>query len=899
MATLDDVRLQMLAVDITPPAELHADGVMRRFGPKKHCWYRLREFLSREGVRVIVGSFGKFIAADGFKYKVEVDWKQIAADERERVQRAAAEAESRREENERKRARFAANRARAQWDAARRSLREGESCPYLARKGVEPDKGLRFLADGTLLVPMVRYDVTEDQAADPAYTGPMPLVGLQKIAPDGAKRFNKGMAKEGAACRLGSKPRNGDLLIIAEGVATALSIRMATDRAHAVFVAFDAGSLAPVAKILRALYPRSPILFCADDDAYLEAQLNKRLRDDYGVQATYRVAMGPTQLVGRDDALVGIVAEMAADPAGVTGLTAAITLGDQTRPLACVNTGRLKARAAAEAVGNARVWRPVFTARELHADPDAPKLTDYNDLHAAEGLARVREQLAGAIAAMLGERAEHREAPQGEDAAAAAPAAPGDAREKRGGRGGRGDDDPPDWHLYRALLDRFTLVYPSNEAFDGLLGRLVKLDHMRNLFGKRYVGMWLASDAKRVVLDSDVVFDPTGKADPAKTVNLFRGIRTQPDPSKSCSRWLHMLQYLCGEEDRDITPISDWVLRWLAYPLQHVGAKMATAVVMYGDEGTGKNMLAKAMQKIYGEHGVMITQQQLNSQFNGWLSAKLFVVANEVVTRQEMTHYVGLLKTLITEPEIQIERKGVDSRTEANHANLMFFSNELQPLKIMPRDRRYMVIRTPKPKPKAYYADVGAEIANGGAQALYAYLLALDLGEFSPHTDALFTDAKRDLIEIGMSAAELFWQDLHDGTLGLPYVPAQSDHVYRAYLRWCWLNGEKMPARINRFIPDFMKLNGVSRRSVDIPPPERPKEVDTFLAGDAAVLKQRRVLVMGESLPDAELERHRIARGCADFYQALRTYTRSEHNDPAAEAGPSPERSRPEPEAPL
>ena len=30
-----------------------------------------------------------------------------------------------------------------------------------------------------------------------------------------------------------------------------------------------------------------------------------------------------------------------------------------------------------------------------------------------------------------------------------------------------------------------------------------------------------------------------------------------------------------------------WVLRWLAYPLQHPGAKMRTAMVVHGDEGSG------------------------------------------------------------------------------------------------------------------------------------------------------------------------------------------------------------------------------------------------------------------------------------------------------------------------
>jgi putative DNA primase/helicase len=134
-------------------------------------------------------------------------------------------------------------------------LKAGERCPYLEKKGVGPDSGLRFFTDGTLVVPMVRYDVTEEQADAPDYAGPQRLVGLQKIAPDGSKRFNKGMWKEGAMCRLGKKPKDGALILVAEGVATALSLRQALEREYPVFVAFDCYNLAPATKILRALYP--------------------------------------------------------------------------------------------------------------------------------------------------------------------------------------------------------------------------------------------------------------------------------------------------------------------------------------------------------------------------------------------------------------------------------------------------------------------------------------------------------------------------------------------------------------------------------------------------------------------------------------------------------------------
>jgi hypothetical protein len=84
--------------------------------------------------------------------------------------------------------------------------------------------------------------------------------------PDGTKRFNKGMAKEGAACLLGQPPPMATRSWCAR--ASPRGSRSARRRCESlpVYLAFDAGNLKPVAERLRARYPLSPIIFCADDD---------------------------------------------------------------------------------------------------------------------------------------------------------------------------------------------------------------------------------------------------------------------------------------------------------------------------------------------------------------------------------------------------------------------------------------------------------------------------------------------------------------------------------------------------------------------------------------------------------------------------------------------------------
>jgi predicted P-loop ATPase len=161
------------------------------------------------------------------------------------------------------------------------------------------------------------------------------MVGKQSIAADGTKKFSSGMNKQGAACRLGDVPEDGGDIGLGEGYATCLSVRAASDWQFPVFVGFDAGNLIHVALILRAKYPASRIIVFGDDD-YLTGQ---------------------------------------------PGLAAA--------------------NEAAHAVGNAVVIMPVITAarRAAKKDESLPLLTDFNDLHVAESLDVVREQIRAGLTA--------------------------------------------------------------------------------------------------------------------------------------------------------------------------------------------------------------------------------------------------------------------------------------------------------------------------------------------------------------------------------------------------------------------------------------------------------------------------------------------------------------------
>ena len=685
------------------------------------------------------------------------------------------------------------------------------------------------------------------------------MVGLQKIQPDGTKRFNKGTNPVGASCLLGKPPRDGAPIIFVEGVATGGSVRVALERGYPVVVCFTAGNLLEVARIYRALYPRSPFLFCADDDAYLYAQLNNRLRGDFDVAEEVLIAgagdhVAPGTAGGASVELRIHVDELE-DERGVAGLAGFIQAGERRYAIGISNAGRTYANRAAAEVGNSWVCWPRFKARELVPDPEAPRLTDFNDLHKAEGLEAVRAQVLEAIALIT--------VPAKMEAAAREEERRRREEERERKKAAKEKAQREFAERLEDVVDRYVLIYPSREAWDTKLEEIVKLEHIGALYGAGFVEAFTSTPRKRVVWAKDVVFDPGGPIDQLDQgrINLFRGLEIERGDSNNCPKLLGLLYYLCGEDEK----VYDWVLKWLALPLQRLGSKMSTAIVMHGEEeGTGKNLFFSAMAEIYGKHGGFITQRQLESSFNTWQSAKLFMVANEVVTRAEMRHQSGYIRHLITEPHIWINPKMVNERREANHMNLVFLSNENQALLVPRKDRRFVVIRTPGPLEKQRYLEVVEELNNGGAAALYDYLLSLDLTledgtQFHTHSDPIWTQAKEDMIQLGLASPQLFWQDFHEGEFPLPYQPCLREDLYRAYLAWCARYGEKMPKRINQFIPEFRSMNGVrfDRRRINVD----------------GTTRQRRVAIMWNERtkrPDHVDEDAWIEASCRDFAERLR-----------------------------
>lgn len=192
-------------------------------------------------VPVAAGAFGSWRTGESHTWRAESD-RRMSPAERAELQRKVREMQQARADEEKRVQTSARQRAAKLWATAHPAT---NAHPYLVAKRV-PAYGIRQLRDMLVI---------------PARDGAGELHTLQFIGADGGKRFLTGGRIAGCYCAIG---RPGDVLLLAEGYATAATLYQATGKA--VAVGFNAGNLGPVARVLRAKFPRLRLVICADND---------------------------------------------------------------------------------------------------------------------------------------------------------------------------------------------------------------------------------------------------------------------------------------------------------------------------------------------------------------------------------------------------------------------------------------------------------------------------------------------------------------------------------------------------------------------------------------------------------------------------------------------------------
>jgi hypothetical protein len=227
---------------------------------------------------------------------------------------------------------------------------------------------------------------------------------------------------------------------------------------------------------------------------------------------------------------------------------------------------------------------------------------------------------------------------------------------------------------------------------------------------------------------------------PASICNLWRGWGVEPKPG-DCSMFVeHISKIVCqGKTER-----YAWLMGWMADLVQKPMRKPGTAPVFMGKKGVGKSVVANALLRLVGKsHGKPVSHaNHVVGHFNGHLEDCLLLVADEAFWAASK-QAEGVLKQLITEDEITIERKGIDPYSAPNYTRVLICSNEDWVVPATVEERRFAVfdVSDAHRQDHKYFGELQEHLDNGGYEALLYELLQWPYDETMlrsvPQTSAL------------------------------------------------------------------------------------------------------------------------------------------------------------------
>lgn len=270
-----------------------------------------------------------------------------------------------------------------------------------------------------------------------------------------------------------------------------------------------------------------------------------------------------------------------------------------------------------------------------------------------------------------------------------------------------------------------------------------------------------------------VAFEPGEKPKLADgTINLWRGWGVAPKAG-DVKPWAELLDYLFEGD-----PVARrWFEAWCAYPLQHPGAKLYSAVVLFSlRHGVGKSLVGFTLGRLYGDAFAPLSQEDLASPFNPWAAGKLFALGDEV-TGSDKRRDADRFKSLITRELVTVNAKFQPQYTIRDCLNYLFTTNHPDAFVLERDDRRFFIHEAGgEPKDRAFYDRYDAWLNGTGPAALFAHLLRVDLREFHPKAPPPRTEARAAMVSLSFSDLDSFAEGLAadpDGALrldGKPYL---------------------------------------------------------------------------------------------------------------------------------
>jgi hypothetical protein len=271
---------------------------------------------------------------------------------------------------------------------------------------------------------------------------------------------------------------------------------------------------------------------------------------------------------------------------------------------------------------------------------------------------------------------------------------------------------------------------------------------------------------------------PDAKKVPYGVYNLWRGWGCVPNLDARTSdvgpALLHIYLVICGANKAYFL----YVINWMASAIQNPERQAEVAIVLIGGRGGGKGTLGRWLRELFGSHGLQITHpRHLTGNFNAHLRSTLFAFVDEAFFAGDKAGN-SVLKALITEPEVAIEKKKIDVFGVRNRLKILMATNDAHAVLAGEDERRYFVLEVSdiRKQDHDYFARLNKWWNTGGKEALLGFLMRRDLSNFEirkiPYTKALEDQKTASLDSVDKwlfgVLSEGAWTDWKDWTTEVP-----------------------------------------------------------------------------------------------------------------------------------
>jgi len=265
------------------------------------------------------------------------------------------------------------------------------------------------------------------------------------------------------------------------------------------------------------------------------------------------------------------------------------------------------------------------------------------------------------------------------------------------------------------------------------------------------------------------------------------------------------------------TSIQTYFEKWIAHMFQFPDQK-STCPIFISKEGAGKGTFTKTIESIMGGKKCFETTNPVRDvfgSFNGQMADSFFVNINEI-GKKDLVEYMGLLKGLITDKPLTINKKGIEPYKINSFHRFVFTTNNMDPIDINQDNRRFWIIRcSDELKGNSEYFNKFNQLINDPCfiKSIYSYFMNL-------------TDIE-DFIKLELPICEYQHKILESNTSDIErwlksYVLYYSNEtqkevliktMYSNFLQWCEANNCKYPLTSKKFSLEMsiLQINGINK----------------------------------------------------------------------------------------